>query len=146
MMNLDDLPDEELTRLHREFHAGACKRMRLLLFAQAGNVTSADLIQDQDSGQSKGFAFVTMGTPAEAQKAIDMFNAHSLADRALKVNVAKPREERGGYQNRLSAGREQKVKASKPRPVQGGYQSRLSAFGNGSGPTGPRRRGGSQRH
>ena len=88
-----------------------------LLFAQAGNVTSADLIKDRDSGQSKGFAFVTMGTQAEAQKAIDMFKAYSLADRKLKVNAAKPREERGGYQSRFSAfslaGREQKVKTPK---------------------------------
>jgi RNA recognition motif-containing protein len=122
-----------------------------LLFAQAGNVTSADLIKDRDSGQSKGFAFVTMGTQAEAQKAIDMFKAYSLADRKLKVNAAKPREARGGYQSQLSAfspaGRAPKVNASKPRKEQGGYQSTLSAFGNGSsGPTGPRRRGGGQRH
>jgi len=122
-----------------------------LLFAQAGNVTSAELIKDRDSGQSKGFAFVTMGTPAEAQKAIDMFQAYSLADRKLKVNAAKPREARGGYQSQLSAfspaGRAPKVNASKPRKEQGGYQSTLSAFGNGSrGPTGPRRRGGGQRH
>jgi len=122
-----------------------------LLFAQAGNVTSADLIKDRDSGQSKGFAFVTMGTQAEAQKAIYMFKAYSLADRKLKVSAAKPREARGGYQSQLSAfspaGRAPKVNASKPRKEQGGYQSTLSAFGNGSrGPTGPRRRGGGQRH
>ncbi len=122
-----------------------------LLFAQAGNVTSADLIKDRDSGQSKGFAFVTMGTQAEAQKAIDMFKAFSLDNRELKVNAAKSREERGGYQSQLSAfspaGRAPKVNASKPRKEQGGYQSTLSAFGNGSGgPTRPRRRGGGQRH
>jgi len=122
-----------------------------LLFAQAGNVTSADLIKDRESGQSKGFAFVTMGTQAEAQKAIDMFEAYSLADRKLKVNAAKPREARGGYQSQLSAfspaGRAPQVNASKPRKEQGGYQSTLSAFGNGSrGPTGTRRRGGGQRH
>ena len=64
------------------------------LFAQAGSVTACDLIKDRDTGQSKGFAFVTMGTQSEAEKAIQMFNAHSLADRALTVNAAKPREAR----------------------------------------------------
>lgn len=66
------------------------------LFAQAGNVTSVALIKDRDSGRSKGFAFVTLGTQAEAQKAISMFNAYSLSNRQLTVNIAKPREERGG--------------------------------------------------
>lgn len=66
------------------------------LFAQAGNVTSVALIKDRDTGQSKGFAFITMGTQSEAQKAISMFNASLLKDRALTVNVAKPREERAG--------------------------------------------------
>lgn len=70
------------------------------LFAQAGNVTSVDLIKDRDSGRSKGFAFVTMGTQAEAQKAISMFNAYSMNDRQLTVNVAKPREDRGGSSRR----------------------------------------------
>ncbi|HJW84370.1 MAG TPA: hypothetical protein VJ754_08690, partial [Anaerolineae bacterium] len=71
----------------------------------------------------------------------------------LKVKEAKPREERGGYQSRLSAfslaGRAPKVNASKPRKEPSDYQSTLSAFGNcSSGPTGTRRRGegGSQRH
>ena len=63
------------------------------LFAQAGNVTAVDVIKDRDSGQSKGFAFVTMTDQAEAEKAISMFNAYSLADRELKVNVAKPKVE-----------------------------------------------------
>ena len=64
------------------------------LFAQAGSVTSVDMVKDRDSGESKGFAFVTMGGQAEADKAISMFNAYSLADRELKVNVAKPKVER----------------------------------------------------
>ena len=73
------------------------------LFAQAGDVTSVALIKDRDSGQSKGFAFITMGTQSEAQKAISMFNAFSMNARALTVNVAKPREERGGFGNRYGA-------------------------------------------
>lgn len=64
------------------------------LFAQAGTVTSVALIKDRDNGRSKGFAFVTLATQAEAQKAISMFNAYSLSERQLTVNVAKPREDR----------------------------------------------------
>jgi len=65
------------------------------LFAQAGAVTSVDLVKDKGTGMSKGFAFVSMPEQAEAEKAISMFNAYSLADNELKVNVAKPRVERG---------------------------------------------------
>ena len=64
------------------------------LFAQAGAVSTVELVKDRDSGQSKGFAFVTMNAQAEADKAISMYNAYSLAGNALKVNVAKPRVER----------------------------------------------------
>lgn len=66
------------------------------LFSQAGSVAEVALIKDRDSGRSKGFAFVTMGNQAEAQKAISMFNAYSLGDRQLTVNIAKPREDRSG--------------------------------------------------
>ncbi len=64
------------------------------LFAQAGAVASVALIKDRDTGKSKGFAFVEMGTQAEAQKAITMFNAFKLENRPLVVNMARPREER----------------------------------------------------
>ena len=63
------------------------------LFTQAGSVASVDMVKDRNSGESKGFAFVTMGEQTEADKAISMFNAYSLADRELKVNVAKPKVE-----------------------------------------------------
>jgi RNA recognition motif-containing protein len=63
------------------------------LFTQAGSVASVDMVKDRSSGESKGFAFITMGEQAEADKAISMFNAYSLADRELKVNVAKPKVE-----------------------------------------------------
>ena len=66
------------------------------LFGQAGNVTSVAVIKDRDTGQSKGFGFVEMGSQADAQKAIGMFNGHRMGDRTLTVNVARPREERGG--------------------------------------------------
>jgi len=64
------------------------------LFAQAGTVISVEVIKDRDSGESKGFAFITMGGQSEADKAISMFNAYSLGNRELKVNVAKPMKER----------------------------------------------------
>jgi len=61
------------------------------LFAQAGEVTVADIITDRDSGDSKGFAFVTMSTQSEAEKAIHMFNTYSFNERELKVDMAKPK-------------------------------------------------------
>lgn len=66
------------------------------LFAQAGTVQSASVIEDRDTGQSKGFAFVEMSTDEEAAAAIDQFNGKELAGRTLKVNEARPRENRGG--------------------------------------------------
>ena len=75
------------------------------LFTQAGTVTSVDLIKDRDTGRSKGFAFVLMGTQAEAEKAITMFNGYKLDNRELRVNPARPREEsgRGGYNSQRSS-------------------------------------------
>ncbi|MGQ0604787.1 MAG: RNA recognition motif domain-containing protein, partial [Anaerolineales bacterium] len=58
------------------------------LFAQAGDVTGVSLITDRDTGRSKGFAFVTMSTQSEAEKAIGMFNAFTVHERELTVNVA----------------------------------------------------------
>jgi len=74
------------------------------LFAKAGQVASVAVIKDRDTGNSKGFAFVEMSTQAEAQKAVSMLNGSSLEDRELKVNLAKPREERGGFGNRGGSG------------------------------------------
>ncbi|HEX9332877.1 MAG TPA: RNA-binding protein [Anaerolineales bacterium] len=72
------------------------------LFFQAGTVASVALIKDRDSGQSKGFAFVEMSNQVEAQKAISMFNGYNLGDRELRVNMAQPRDERGGFKDRGS--------------------------------------------
>jgi cold-inducible RNA-binding protein len=66
------------------------------LFAQAGTVESAQLIEDRDTGRSKGFAFVEMSTADEAAAAIQQFNGKEVAGRALKVNEARPRENRSG--------------------------------------------------
>lgn len=66
------------------------------LFSQAGTVASVALIKDRDSGRSKGFAFVEMTNQSEAQQAITKFNGFMLQERALTVNLARPREERSG--------------------------------------------------
>jgi len=64
------------------------------LFSQAGTVTSVAIITDKFSGQSRGFGFIEMSTPEEAQAAIAKLNDYKMGDRALRVNLAKPREER----------------------------------------------------
>ena len=64
------------------------------LFAQHGTVQSAEVIQDRETGQSKGFGFVQMGSDAEAQAAITALNGQQVEGRALTVNEAKPREDR----------------------------------------------------
>ncbi len=66
------------------------------LFSQAGTVASVAVIKDRDTGQSKGFAFVEMSNQVEAEKAISMFNGHSMGQREMKVSLARPREDRGG--------------------------------------------------
>ena len=73
------------------------------LFQQAGTVVKCELMLDKFTSRSRGFAFVEMGTPEEANKAVEMFNDQDLQGRNLRVNIAKPREERsprrdgGGY-------------------------------------------------
>src|SRR5918999_5510931 len=66
------------------------------LFSQHGTVQSAEVIADRDTGRSKGFGFVQMGSDAEAQAAIAALNGQDQDGRALTVNEAKPREDRGG--------------------------------------------------
>ena len=65
-------------------------------FAAFGTVTEANLMMDRTTNRPRGFAFVTMSSAEEAQKAIDGLNGKELDGRALTVNVAKPREERTG--------------------------------------------------
>ena len=65
------------------------------LFEQVGTVESVQIITDRDSGRSKGFAFVQMSDHEAAEKAIAQFNGKEVNGRALKVNEAKPRENRG---------------------------------------------------
>jgi RNA recognition motif-containing protein len=66
------------------------------LFAAFGTVRSAQVIADRDTGRSKGFGFVEMGSDQEAVAAITGLNGKEVAGRALTVNEARPREERGG--------------------------------------------------
>jgi RNA recognition motif-containing protein len=79
------------------------------LFAQYGTVESAQVIKDRDSGMSKGFAFVEMAKPEEAQTAINALDGKDFEGRTIVVSVAKPREDRpreggnsfrGGFQTR----------------------------------------------
>ena len=65
-------------------------------FAAHGTVMETNLMMDRDTGRPRGFGFITMSTPEEAQKAIEALNGKELDGRALTVNVAKPREERPG--------------------------------------------------
>ncbi len=101
------------------------------LFAQAGTVSSVALIKDRDTGQSKGFAFVEMSSQVEAEKAIQTFNGYTMANRPLKVNLARPREERG-----FGGG------------GGGGYGDRRGGSGGGynRGPGGKTRGGGPRRY
>ncbi len=64
------------------------------MFATHGTVSSAEIIQDRDTGRSKGFGFVQMGSDQEAQAAISALNGQQQNGRALTVNEAKPREDR----------------------------------------------------
>jgi RNA recognition motif-containing protein len=99
------------------------------LFAEVGTVTDVALIKDRDTGNSKGFAFITMSSQAEAEAAIKKFNGYSLENRELKVNPARPKEEggRGGFGSRGGGG---------------GYGSRGGGGGGYGRPGGDRRGGG----
>ena len=66
------------------------------LFAQAGACKSASIVTDRETGQSRGFGFVEMGSSAEAEKAVQQFDGHDLKGRAIKVDVARERERGGG--------------------------------------------------
>jgi RNA recognition motif-containing protein len=63
-------------------------------FAAHGTVTETNLMMDRTTGRPRGFGFVTMSTPEEAQKAVEALNGQSLDGRELTVNIARPREER----------------------------------------------------
>ncbi len=66
-------------------------------FAQFGQVDTVDIVRDRDSGQPRGFAFVEMSNDQEAESAINGLNGQQLDGRALTVNEARPKTERGGF-------------------------------------------------
>ena len=66
-------------------------------FSRIGEVTDVHIVTDRASGQSRGFGFVTMGSPAEAAKAIEAMNGATLDGRPLRVNEAEERPQRGGF-------------------------------------------------
>jgi RNA recognition motif-containing protein len=82
-------------------------------FAQAGAVTSVNLMLDKMTGRSRGFAFVEYATPEEAQKAIEQFHDKDFQGRKITVNIARPREERPPRGDRFAGGGEN-------RPDRGG--------------------------
>jgi hypothetical protein len=89
-------------------------------FAQFGTVSSAKVMMDRETGRSKGFGFVEMGSDAEAQSAINGMNGQMLDGRAVVVNEARPREERpGGFGGGRSGG--------------GGYGGGGGGYGGGAG-------------
>ena len=104
-------------------------------FAAHGTVAEVNLMTDRMSGRSRGFAFVSMGSPEEAQKAIEAMNGASLDNRALTVNIARPKEDRppgGGGGGRGYGG------SGGGSGGGGGYGG-----GGGGGSRGPRREYGS---
>ena len=101
------------------------------LFAQAGTVESVSLIEDRETGRSRGFGFVEMSTKEEGAAAIQQFNGKELGGRALNVNEAKPREDRGGGGGRSSALLVRHFpRVFEARPLLRLIRRRLSAPGN----------------
>ena len=74
------------------------------LFAQAGTVESSSVIEDRETGRSRGFGFVEMSSTEEGNAVIQQFNGHEVGGRALNVNEAKPREDRGGGRGGFGGG------------------------------------------
>ena len=74
------------------------------LFASHGSVTSAQVIMDRDTGRSKGFGFVEMGSDQDATAAITALNGKEIEGRSLTVNEARPKEDRGGGGGRGAGG------------------------------------------
>ncbi|HUF04718.1 MAG TPA: RNA-binding protein [Aridibacter sp.] len=73
-------------------------------FSRAGTVESAKIIEDRDTGRSRGFGFVEMSTEVEAQSAIEQLNGEDFEGRNIVVNEARPREDRGGGNRGRSRG------------------------------------------
>jgi RNA recognition motif-containing protein len=74
------------------------------LFSQAGTVESANVVEDRDTGRSRGFGFVEMASKEEGEAAIAQFNGKEFGGRSLTVNEARPREDRGGGRGGFGGG------------------------------------------
>lgn len=74
------------------------------LFGQAGTVESVSVVEDRETGRSRGFGFIEMSSSEEGKAAIEKFNGHEVGGRALNVNEAKPREDRGGFGGNRNGG------------------------------------------
>ena len=106
------------------------------IFSQAGTVTSAHVVTDKFSGQSRGYGFVEMSSDAEAAQAVTMLNGQDLRGRAMTVNEARPREERSSYRGGGGGG-------DRRGGGGGGYGDRRGGGGGGyGGGRGGDRRGG----
>jgi RNA recognition motif-containing protein len=90
-------------------------------FAAVGTVESASVIEDRDTGRSRGFAFVEMATAEEAAAAIEQFNGKEFGGRNLTVNEAKPRADRGGRGGGYGGGRDRGAYGGDDRGG-GGYE------------------------
>jgi RNA recognition motif-containing protein len=104
------------------------------LFAAAGTVESASVVEDRDTGRSRGFGFVEMSSQEEATKAIEQFNGKEVNGRSLTVNEAKPRENRAGG----GGGRGGFGGGGGGRGGGGGYGGNRSGGGGGGGYSGNR--------
>ncbi|MEP6706127.1 MAG: RNA-binding protein [Pyrinomonadaceae bacterium] len=104
------------------------------LFAAAGTVESASVVEDRDTGRSRGFGFVEMSSQEEAAKAIEQFNGKEVNGRSLTVNEAKPRENRAGG----GGGRGGFGGGGGGRGGGGGYGGNRSGGGGGGGYSGNR--------
>lgn len=106
------------------------------LFSQAGTVQSASVIEDRETGRSRGFAFVEMASKEEGESAISQFNGKEFNGRNLTVNEARPREDRGG--NRGGGGGRGGYGRNNNRGGGGGYGNRGGGGGGGYGNREPR--------
>ena len=111
-------------------------------FGQFGSVTSAKVMMDRETGRSKGFGFVEMSSPAEAQAAMNAMNGQPLEGRAIVVNEARPREERPGGGGGYGGGGGGYGGGGGGRSGGGGYGGGAGGGGGGYGGGGGSRSGG----
>lgn len=105
------------------------------LFSQAGTVESASIVEDRDTGRSRGFGFVEMSSPEEGKAAIEQFNGKEVNGRSLTVNEARPREDRG---NRPGGGGRGGFGGNRTGGGGGNRTGGRGGFGGGSGGGGNR--------